>query len=1198
MKTDIIQTSFSGGEFGPSLYGRTDIAQYANACQIVKNFLPRSYGSAISMPGTRYVATVSDSTLKTRLIPFIFNRTDAYAIEMGDLYMRFYTDRGQVVTGAGTEDLSAFTANLIAHYKMNDNVGGTGTTTVLDAVGSYNGTASTITSSLSTTAIVSTGFNLNGRYHVSVADNIVFTRTASTQPMTVAVWAYYSKNGSPQNIFSKSGEYELTINSSDELSFYATSGQADTKLLIHFDGTDASTSFTDSSSGAKTVTAVGNAQIDTAFQKFGTGSGLFDGAGDYLTLADSADWDFGTADFTIDGWFRFNAIGDNMNLFDIGGATSAKYVAVRIDVAGTTTITVNINDVAVINAASVGVMSNDTWYHVAVTRNGTTLKLFLNGVEKSSVTDSSDITGGTKAWVGHSEVGGTNPINGWIDEFRVVKGSAVWTAAFTPPDTPYQSSAVNSWKASSTITEGWHFLGIVFKGDGTASADCKIYIDGVLNPVTFYPDASFVRMSDTSSLFRIGTTTSAGAYNWKGKLDNLAFIHQELTAANIASLYSTSAYQLTTVFTENEVFDAHFTQLNDVIWITHPNHPPQKLIRTSANEWSIANFAFIGGPFLDDNTTTVTITASATVGTVNLTVTPTTTSLFTVSASTLGHHGAYWMIGGLAQTNTTTGLQEVGYVQISHVINGYTATATVIKNLKVATATAVWAEGAWSSVRGYPSRVALHDWRLFFARTNHEPNKEWGSKVFIYEDYALGTQAADDALNLAFASNESNEVQWLASAGNLIAGTYGGAFVTNSKSADTITPDNAHADEQVGFGSESIMPKKIGNFLYYVQRFGKKIRELFYFFDQETYKAVDRTILAPHILDSGVVDMAVQQNPESILYCVLTSGTLATMTREVDQDVTAWAEHTTAGTYTSIAIIPSQSYNYDEAWVIVERWVNGSQKKYVEFFENIEVPDRQDKCLYLHSALSFDAYEATSASSVTISLSASSGSVTLTSSSAYFVGAHVGRRIRAIDALGTTLGEGQVTATSSTTSLTLSITTTFNALSYTPGRWGLSVTTVSGLDHLAAKTVGILADGIVESLTRTVASAAVTLGSNYFVIHVGLSYDQIIYTLPKEAATNRGTAQGKMQRINEISFKLNRSTQNFKYGPDASNLDDIILAITPTVSTLYTGILPPQGGGIAMRGGYSRGAQVYIKNSNPLPIEILSIMGSLDTFEK
>ncbi len=101
-KIDHIQTSFAGGEFGPSLFGRTDIPQYANACEIVENFLIRPYGSAISTPGTRYIATVSHSTLRTRLIKFIFNRSDAYVIEMGQYYFRFYTNGGVVVTTGTT----------------------------------------------------------------------------------------------------------------------------------------------------------------------------------------------------------------------------------------------------------------------------------------------------------------------------------------------------------------------------------------------------------------------------------------------------------------------------------------------------------------------------------------------------------------------------------------------------------------------------------------------------------------------------------------------------------------------------------------------------------------------------------------------------------------------------------------------------------------------------------------------------------------------------------------------------------------------------------------------------------------------------------------------------------------------------------------------------------------------------------------
>ena len=1186
MKLDVIQHSFSAGEFGPSLFGRSDIAQYANACEIVENFIPRPYGSVISTPGTRYVATVSDSTLRTRLIKFVFNRLDAYAIEMGDLYMRFFTDRGQVTTPGGTEDLSAFSANLKAHWKCNDNVGGTGTTTVLDAVGSYNGTATTVTSSLSTTAIVSTGFNLSGIYHISVSDADDFTRTASTQPMTILGWFYYLNSGGDQCFVSKSGEYELTMDSSDKLSFIAYSGNANTKLLLHCDGTDASTTFTDSSPSAHTVTANADAQIDTAQKKFGTGSGLFDGTGDYLSVPDHADWDFGTGDFTIDFWVRFNSVG-NADFIDRNNTSdfTVQYLSpnLLLQVGGSSVVSVAWTPAA------------DTWYHIAATRLSGVAYLFLNGILQGSAANTTNINSATAL-----SIGGANGrlLNGWLDEFRIVKGAAVWAANFSVPDTPYGSAVSNSWKADDSIAEGWNFIGLVFAGIGTSSADCSIYVNGALATHTFFSDAGFVKMENTTSLFRIATTSSAGAKNWNGKIDNIAFIHQALTSAQIASLYSTTPYQITTVFTESEVFDVHYTQLNDVIWLAHPNHPPQKLVRTSANEWAIADHAFIGGPFLDTNTvTSTTLSVSATTGTINLTA-ATGKVVFTRSGSTLGHHNAYWAVGGLSQTNVTTGLQEEGYVKITHVINSYTATATVVKNLKALTATDNWAEGAWSAVRGYPSRVILQGNRLWYARTNHEPQKEWGSRIFLYDDFALDTEADDDGLNLALSSNESNEIQWLSAGKSLLAGTFGGVFVTNSGSTESVTPNNVTASEEIGLGGDDIMPKKVGNFLYYVQRFGRKLRELFYNWELDTYKAVDRTILAPHILGDGVVDMDVQNNPETLFYCVLTSGTLAILTREIDQEVSAWSRQTTSGTYTSVAVIPSQSANYDEAWVIVERYINGNKRKYVEFFENIEVPSRQDKCLYLHSALSYDAYESTSTSNVTVSLSASSGSVTLTSSTAYFNGAMINRKLRAINSAGTTIGEGTITATASTTSITLSITTTFTALSYSAGLWGVAVRSVSGLDHLDAKTIGILADGLTDSLVRTVASGTVTLTTMAFVISAGLSYDQLLFTLPKEAATQRGTAQGKWQRYSEIGFKVNRSTQNFKYGLDASNLDDVNLAITPTVTSLYTGVLPPQGGGLAMRGGYKRGAQIYVKNTQPLPLEILNIMGNLDTNEK
>src|SRR3990167_9675179 len=79
-----------------------------------------------------------------------------------------------------------------------------------------------------------------------------------------------------------------------------------TKLLLHCDGVDAATSFPDVSASAHTVTANGNAQVDTAQSKFGGASLIVDGTGDYLSVPDHADWDFGTGDFTVDFWFRRN----------------------------------------------------------------------------------------------------------------------------------------------------------------------------------------------------------------------------------------------------------------------------------------------------------------------------------------------------------------------------------------------------------------------------------------------------------------------------------------------------------------------------------------------------------------------------------------------------------------------------------------------------------------------------------------------------------------------------------------------------------------------------------------------------------------------------------------------------------------------------------------------------------------------------
>lgn len=677
----------------------------------------------------------------------------------------------------------------------------------------------------------------------------------------------------------------------------------------------------------------------------------------------------------------------------------------------------------------------------------------------------------------------------------------------------------------------------------------------------------------------------------------------------------TTPYEITHTYTAAEIPDIQYCQLNDVIFIVHPSHRTRKLTRLSATSWTLTDFPFIGGPFAPENAiysggtttlyTSATITPSAVSGSITLSA---SANLFIPSSSTLGHKNTYWKINTTI-TNATTGLAVQGYVQITAITNPSTATATVIKTLSSTGATTDWAEGSWSDLRGYPARVTFHQQRLFLARTNAEPQNIWGSKSFVFEDFAVDGGADDDAINIQVASNEANDIKWIVPGAELIAGTYGGEFSIGSGDGSPLTPSNTNVSKQTSWGSEPILPKKIGSFFYYIQRFGKKLRELFFDFDTiNGYKSVDKTILAPHISsnvtvmstnNTGFIDIAYQQNPDTILWAVCSNGTIATMTREVDQDTYGWSRQTTDGVYESIATIPSQTESNDEVWVIVKRTINGTARRYVERFKSQIVPDRQDQCWYVHSGLDYSAYDTTSSSAVTISLSATNGTIVITSSTGYFVANDVGQRIRSIDANGVTLGEMTITGRTSSTIVVGTVNTTFSTTAYSSGRWGVSVETISGLSHLESKSLNILADGGTEKPNPTVSNGSITLSYDYFVIIAGLPYTQIMRTLPQEAGSQRGTSQGKIQRINEVAFKVNRSHKGFYIsGSDSTKLERINFrdptTLMGTPETLYTGVMP----NITFNNDYTYGSQILIHNVDPLPVELLNIISSLTTEDK
>lgn len=228
---------------------------------------------------------------------------------------------------------------------------------------------------------------------------------------------------------------------------------ANVSLLLHGDGSDGGTTFTDNSPSPKSPSLYGDVQRDTAQFKFGTASILFDGAGDFLEYAHGAAWEFGTGDLTIECWIRLAAYSPAWG-GAYGAALFAQYKAgagapvgwqVRINGTSTSYTTINVyTGTTDINFAGAALALN-TWHHVAVSRNSGTIRGYINGVLYGSAANSDDWST-NQVTVRPLRIGQLNDgtflfsINGHMDEARITKGVGRYPAAFTPPTAAFPNS--------------------------------------------------------------------------------------------------------------------------------------------------------------------------------------------------------------------------------------------------------------------------------------------------------------------------------------------------------------------------------------------------------------------------------------------------------------------------------------------------------------------------------------------------------------------------------------------------------------------------------------------------------------------------------------------------------------------------------------------------------------------------------------
>jgi len=207
-------------------------------------------------------------------------------------------------------------------------------------------------------------------------------------------------------------------------------------LLLHGDGTNGAqnNTFIDSSTNNFTITRNGNT-TQGSLSPFGDRwSNFFDGAGDFLTTASSTSFGFGTGEFTFECWVfpTSNPANGPGTLLDLRSGALAEGFAVRL-----------FSDLKVgayIGPAntfvySTGTVTLNTWTHIAVVRSGTTLTFFINGAASGTATVSNDLGSTWAARIGSNYTAGFDYF-GYLSNYRIVKGTALYTANFTPSTTP------------------------------------------------------------------------------------------------------------------------------------------------------------------------------------------------------------------------------------------------------------------------------------------------------------------------------------------------------------------------------------------------------------------------------------------------------------------------------------------------------------------------------------------------------------------------------------------------------------------------------------------------------------------------------------------------------------------------------------------------------------------------------------------
>ncbi len=622
-----------------------------------------------------------------------------------------------------------------------------------------------------------------------------------------------------------------------------------------------------------------------------------------------------------------------------------------------------------------------------------------------------------------------------------------------------------------------------------------------------------------------------------------------ITGANYGTYTSGGSakrvYTLTSTYLEADLFQLKFAQSADVLYIWHPDYPERKLSRVTDSSWTLTSTTFLDGPYMAENTTSTTLTPSAATGSgVTLTASATTginddTGFQTTDVGRLirMNQGGTW-----------------GYVLITGRTSTTVVTVTVINTLTSTAAKTAWRMGLYSDTTGYPACGTFYGDRLYRGGCPEIPERFDGSKVGDYDNLAPsgvnGTVSDSSAVSYRLNSNDVQTIRWMDGTSNGIAvGTFEGEWlVTPSTNNETITPTNINAKQSTGWGSDDIQAVRAGSAILFVEAGGRRVREMNYLYYENTLQSIDTTVLADHIT-KGNYDPA---DPDAGTSTDALSGVVE-VAYQKKKIPTLWAPR-------KDGVLLSLVYSKDDK-------VNGWQRQILGGYSNAGRTERAKVKSCCVVPASDGAYDETW----------------------MIVQRYInGRSVQYNEYLKDIWEQGnaQEDGYHADSSLTYD---------------GTSATTIYGLHHLAGEPVTVVSDArelsnptsLTVSAIGTVTLSGKDAGA---VVHVGLPYTSDGETLRMETGSATGTAQGKLQRMHRVVFRVHDGL-GLSVGPDFDTLTPITFRTAADLlgqaTPLFTG-----DKSMAWEGGSSTEATICWRWNGALPGTLLAIMPQMNTQDR